>query len=670
MTQLYEWIHTSAPRTLEGPGYGVVARTRDIPAALEKFLRGRSRYDFLKPDLPERGFPVYAHAVFRDGRTEWHVLSRMLPCSADYTGREVFLAHHIAISADQLTGQSVVRWLLRTDLFRDAWTAQPQILEPREVPPDVRVSLPRGEWRNVTGGTAGPECFKLFKQSRKPPLFLLSDSGENNFHLLCEALLETSPAEHNRISFISATLSAQQDVQYDWIGLVRGTTFCDEQLRTAPQRVLDLLDNRRLQELQKPPQPAAPSTPIPASRPPGGLANSEIPWREDQWKPRSTTLPGPASMPTPLPPVPAAAAEPQTARGRTSLILLTLILLIAVLGGAIESLRLRKEVQALQNTLLAANEDVARLKQKEQEQGAEFQKIAGSSTASLRESQEKIAKLTQDQKTSADLQKQHQETLAKLQAQHDQQKAAAEAAQQQLRDTQAARTALQAELQANAEIQQAKPGLTEFRIIGIPQDLAQLQTPGTHLLAQLPEDFPTGPKLALELIGSQHTGLETKIPADGSGNGVEIVLKTTAAKPGVLLTVAGAELKLTLPDSATDSSRIVLDRLRCCCLSIRAGERRLLLTLNQECSADAVHGTGSKARGEREELSTALQELEQALRALPADQNHAWKLEWRMGTVAGDQLLPDLKSHSGILWLSWQQQQRPPLEYPLTFWKQ
>lgn len=673
MTRIYEWIHTSAPQTLEGSGYGVVARSRDIPTALEKFLRGRSRYDFLKPDLPESGFPVYAHVLFRDGRNEWHVLSRMLPCGIDYTGREVFIAHHIAIPVEQFAGQSVVRWLLRTDLFRDAWTAPPQLLEPREVPADVRVPLPHGEWHNSSRGQAKPECLKLFRHSRKPPLFLLADSGEGNFHLLCEALLELPPAEHNRISFVSATLSAHQDVQYDWIGLVRGTTFCDEQLRTAPQRVLDLLDHRRLEELQRTPQPAAATlAPPPIARSAAPLfsdtSGGDIPWREDQWKPRSSITPASAPMTPHLPPVPTVPSAPPSS-GRMPLILLSLLLLLAVAAGTTVGLRLQGKVEGLSKQLAAAEQRVDQQKLTEQDLNEQLKNATKSSAQVREKSQQDIGKLNSEKTKTDDEKTKLQQELNLVKKERDDLQAAANASSETLKKQKDAESALRAAIQETSELQTAAPEQTDYPIIGINDELEQFQKPGTHILATLPDDFPDGPELSLELLGSSFTALETKATSAGPDRGLDISVSAKESKPGLQLVVSGRQLRLVIPEAAAAATPGLLERLRCCCLRMRVGERRMLVTMNRQITPVAVYGTGTEARKERDQLSETLQTLEKTLQPFSGQAGRMWTLEWRLGGISADRMLPELKGRSGVLWVLWQRPELPPLEYPLAFWK-
>ena len=76
----FELVYTSAPRTLEGPGYGVVAKSEGLPDRLEKLMRQLNCYDFeLSPtNAAAAAAPVqFSHTIFRDNSALWHVLSRV-----------------------------------------------------------------------------------------------------------------------------------------------------------------------------------------------------------------------------------------------------------------------------------------------------------------------------------------------------------------------------------------------------------------------------------------------------------------------------------------------------------------------------------------------------------------------------------------------------------------
>ena len=67
---MLELIYTSAPETLDGPGYGVVAKSENIPSELEKFMRKLCRYDFLTKRLDAVGtnYPnLVSHVIFHQG---------------------------------------------------------------------------------------------------------------------------------------------------------------------------------------------------------------------------------------------------------------------------------------------------------------------------------------------------------------------------------------------------------------------------------------------------------------------------------------------------------------------------------------------------------------------------------------------------------------------------
>ncbi len=89
-----ELIYTSAPKTLDGPGYGVVAKSEDLPERLATFIRRLNRYDFAL--LPENGPSpaspvVFSHTTLSDASEVWHIMSRVGNGGYDYTQRAVFL---------------------------------------------------------------------------------------------------------------------------------------------------------------------------------------------------------------------------------------------------------------------------------------------------------------------------------------------------------------------------------------------------------------------------------------------------------------------------------------------------------------------------------------------------------------------------------------------------
>lgn len=353
------------------------------------------------------------------------------------------------------------------------------------------------------------------------------------------------------------------------------------------------------------------------------------------------------------------------------MIFLSVLLVLAVAGGATVGLRLQTKVRDLSEKLMVADQNVKQLKQTEQELRDEQQKIADSGSSSRTDLQEKIRQLEaqlNSQKTNHEQQsKGIQEQMTGIVSERDKQQAAAAAATKKLEELQAAEAALRAQVQETAEIQTAGRELSGSGIIGIKDDLVKFQKPGVYVLATLPDDFPAGPELSLELLGGEFTGLATKVTARGPDRCLELGGKAKDSWTGMQLEVAGSELRLLVPEAAAETIAGVCGQLRCCCLRIGSGDRRLLVTMNRRIAVETIQGSSSKAEKDRRQLSESLGELNNQLQSsASADPGRQWTLEWRLG---GDTMDAEFRSRSGVLWVIWSRPGQLPVEYPLAFWK-
>jgi len=61
-------------------------------------------------------------------------VTRVVPVTADYTGRPARLAHHVILREEEATPAGLAALLLSPDAFNDAFQGTPRLLEPRAVP--------------------------------------------------------------------------------------------------------------------------------------------------------------------------------------------------------------------------------------------------------------------------------------------------------------------------------------------------------------------------------------------------------------------------------------------------------------------------------------------------------------------------------------------------------
>lgn len=155
----HELVYTSAPRAAPGSiGYCVVAQTDGIPQALVERLEGLSAYRHLRvgADPEANGNPVvHAHAIASAGGRTYHVLSRIADTGLDYSGRNNYLAHHVALTADDLPrggpATACEAWP-----FETAWDGTVGTLPagryPHRAGPPTRESVCAGKRRPATRG--------------------------------------------------------------------------------------------------------------------------------------------------------------------------------------------------------------------------------------------------------------------------------------------------------------------------------------------------------------------------------------------------------------------------------------------------------------------------------------------------------------------------------------
>jgi len=134
---LNELYFTSAERGLDPgkPGYTVVGRTAGMSGDLKQIATGLSSFTPRYNDPNAFALePVNCLHLIADGGI--HVVSRIGACSADYTRRSNYLAHHMLLAPQELERcpGGPAELLAIPNFFMQEWTGEPREFTPRALP--------------------------------------------------------------------------------------------------------------------------------------------------------------------------------------------------------------------------------------------------------------------------------------------------------------------------------------------------------------------------------------------------------------------------------------------------------------------------------------------------------------------------------------------------------
>lgn len=286
---IHELVYTSAAETFDGPGYGVVARTREIPDAVQRQMLRMSRFDFLDSEHHSANRPpeMVSHTIVSDMQV-WHIFSRTGSAGMDYTNRTVFLAHHVAVAQESLDDMTPFDLILSPDLFRTVWTGEPSILPTRTLDEIRGGKCQPGTWRKMFGTEDAMTSWQQMHLGKIKPLFLLSRSSQDNLQMFCEAARQLDSQVARDITFISALGADQKGIRFDWIGLLAGTKLSDSVMKVAADKVFDVTRPKAFKRYKSHVPNSAthvnarPSLPSPVERAGTPEADTyELCWQED-----------------------------------------------------------------------------------------------------------------------------------------------------------------------------------------------------------------------------------------------------------------------------------------------------------------------------------------------------------------------------------------------------
>jgi len=210
-------LYTSAADGLKAgsSGYCTVEKTRTISETLESTLQRLSSYDAIYHPTPDPENPIcYNHVIVTAGRRSYNILSRSSDYPNDYTGRSNYLAHHLVLSANELSeARDPSKILADPGVMKASWSGQAQYVDAISLGVASSPLRQCTEWGDVCGGTkeaagwAGVLAEWTLESSREPIYILLPAPKsvkwpeDRTLKLVSEALALLPPSRRWRVTF-------------------------------------------------------------------------------------------------------------------------------------------------------------------------------------------------------------------------------------------------------------------------------------------------------------------------------------------------------------------------------------------------------------------------------------------------------------------------------------
>ncbi len=167
----YQLVYTSSEQLLSPglSGYGIVARSAGMPRQLVERLAElcRGHEDVAEP----LGCALYTYRVLSCRAEEYHVLSCLRDAGPDYSGRRCHIAHHLALTAEEVqalrrnaarpTPPGLILALQRTGFWLEQWQGEARLLESE--PKLTAATLPDASvqqaWKEMSGHKGNARSF-------------------------------------------------------------------------------------------------------------------------------------------------------------------------------------------------------------------------------------------------------------------------------------------------------------------------------------------------------------------------------------------------------------------------------------------------------------------------------------------------------------------------------
>jgi GTPase-associated protein 1 len=188
----FEILYTSALEGLRkgSHGYCTVVSTRGIPKTLAERLEMRGGYLHPFPPGDSKNPVNFSHILLTVGGTQYHLLSRISDYGYDYSRRSNKLAHHVAVTSEELTPEGPAKVLEKEGFCETTWDGKAKLLEVGRVASSIPyVDCACHEWERLCGdaGWAGILAESAISPQKKAA-YVIFKPGQDMLSLVVEAM--------------------------------------------------------------------------------------------------------------------------------------------------------------------------------------------------------------------------------------------------------------------------------------------------------------------------------------------------------------------------------------------------------------------------------------------------------------------------------------------------
>ena len=274
----YEIVYTSSLKGLNGAdrGFCTVAATTAIPRLLLEKLESISGYRHLHSPGSKRNAVNFCYQIVRIQQESYFVLSRIADAGTDFSARSNKIAHHLALSLDEVRSLSVPPTALLSDrsFWYTKWSGEPDWLPANRMPTPVNSGNVRCDtWKKTFGDAGWAGVVARSVANDFEPVFVIVPEGCNALGLVSEALHLVPQRTQWKVSF-STYFTRSSGGDCHWRILQEGTDEATA-VRNRPMGVV--IDSKsRIDEVEQDAWVTAARAGKPPSAPePAGQASSE-----------------------------------------------------------------------------------------------------------------------------------------------------------------------------------------------------------------------------------------------------------------------------------------------------------------------------------------------------------------------------------------------------------